>query len=123
MRHLFRKTTALLLTLCMIAGMTGLPITAYAEGIDSGDSGAADKAAPEIGFSVTDSVYGVTELKEEKLSMLFSPMSAVEWAGSGNSDRPYQVSSAEHLADIPNQGMGAHYIQTADINLTGINWT
>jgi len=123
MKHLFRKTTALFLTLCMIVGMTGFPITAYAEGLDSGDGGAADKAAPKIGFSVTDSVYGVTELKEEKLSMLFSPMSAVEWVGIGDENSPYQVSSAEHLADIPNQGMGAHYIQTADINLTGINWT
>jgi len=118
--NLLKKKTTLLLTLCMIIGMTGLPITAYAEGLVSG---AADKAAPEIGFSVTDSVYGATELKEEKLPMLFSPMSAVEWEGDGDADSPYQVSSAEHLADIPNQGLDKYYIQTANIYLTEAGYT
>ena len=120
MNNLLKKKTTLLLTLCMIIGMTGLPITAYAEGLVSG---AADKAAPEIGFSVTDSVYGATELKEEKLPMLFSPMSAVEWEGDGDADSPYQVSSAEHLADIPNQGLDKYYIQTANIYLTEAGYT
>ncbi|HOM42053.1 MAG TPA: hypothetical protein PK481_00795, partial [Bacillota bacterium] len=89
MNNLLKKKTTLILTLCMIVGMIGLTVTAYTEGLDSGDSGAADKAAPEIGFSVTDSVYGATELKEEKLPMLFSPMSAVEWEGDGDADSPY----------------------------------
>ncbi len=190
MKHLFRKTTALLLTLCMIIGMTGLPITAYAEGLDSGGGGAAivaaDKAALEIGFSVTDSVYGVTAnltlpltgvsgsaitwlsdtpeiiandgavtrpaadaedaevtltatitsgeasdtkeftvtvLKESGLEILLGPMSTVVWEGNGDADSPYEVSSAGHLDEIRTKGMDAHYIQTDNIDLTGINWT
>ncbi len=196
MKHLFRKTTALLLTICMIVGMTGLPITAYAEGLDSGDGDAAtvaaDKDALAIGFAGDDSAEGVTGnltlvttgasgssiawlsgntdvitndgtvtrpaidaedaeviltatitcgeasdtkeftvtvLKEEGLHMLLGPMSTVVWEGDGLSEATaFQVSSAEHLADIPNQGLGAHYIQTENIVLPTVaagesNWT
>jgi hypothetical protein len=48
------------MTFCMIVGITGLPATVYAEGLDDEAIAAADKAALAIGFSVADSVYGVT---------------------------------------------------------------
>ncbi len=186
----FRKVAALLLSVCMLIGTPGFPITAYTEGLDSGDGDAAivaaDKAALAIGFSVTDSMYGVTAdltlpvtgmsgsaiawqsdtldviandgtiarpeadaedvevtltatitygkaedtkaftvtvLKEGALGALFGTLS-VTWEGDGSTGRPYEVSSLEHLEDIPNQGLDQHYIQTAsDIDLTGIDWT
>ncbi len=118
---IFRKTTALLLALCMIAGMTGLPITAYAEGLDNGDGDAAIVATDTKEFPVT-------VLKEGEQGLLFGLMS-VTWVGDGLSEATaFQVSSAEHLADIPNQGLDKHYIQTMDITLPEpaageSNWT
>ena len=53
-------------------------------------------------------------------------MSAVEWEGDGDADSPYQVSSAEHLAAIPEKDLTAYYVQTTDIDLAEAgytNWT
>ncbi|NPV91941.1 MAG: S-layer homology domain-containing protein [Firmicutes bacterium] len=188
MKNLFRKITVLVLSLCLIAGMTGLPAAAYAEGPDDAAIVAADKEALAIGLSVTDSVYGVTDdltlpltgvsgsaitwlsdtpeviahdgtvtrpaadaedaevtltaaitygeasdtkaftvmvLKEGEPQMLFGPMSEVVWVGDGlSADTAYQVSSAEHLAAIPEKGLNAYYVQTAPIDLSAYpNWT
>lgn len=41
--------------------------------------------------------------------------------GDGSEENPYQVSTAEQLDAVRND-LSAHYIQTADIDLKGINW-
>lgn len=188
MKNLFRKITALVMTLCMIVGMAGLFATAYAEGLDDAAIVAADKDALAVGFVEGDSADGVTDdltlpltgvsgsaitwlsdapeviaddgavtrpaagaedaevtltatithgeasgakeftvtvLKESEPQMLFAPLS-VTWVGDGSPGGPYQVSSAEHLAWITANSLTAHYIQTANINISGegfTNWT
>jgi hypothetical protein len=59
-KNLFRKTTVLFMTLCLIVGMTGLPMAAYAEGLDDAAIVAADKDALVIGFGSGDSAEGAT---------------------------------------------------------------
>lgn len=44
----------------------------------------------------------------------------IEWVGDGSQSDPYQVVTAEHLDVIAAKSLTAYYIQTADINLTGI---
>ena len=42
-------------------------------------------------------------------------------SGDGSADNPYHVSTAEALNAVRND-LSAHYIQTADIDLSGVNW-
>jgi hypothetical protein len=81
MKYGIRRMLALILSLCMIAGMTGLPITAYAEGPDSGDSDAAivvaDKDALAIGYSGSDGANNVTA--DLTLPVTGASGSAIAW--------------------------------------------
>lgn len=64
---------------------------------------------------------GTAQTKDFTLTIKYVP---VTWVGDGlSADTAYQVSSAAHLDEIRTKGLGAHYIQTTDIDLAGIDWT
>ncbi len=96
---------------------------------DAEDAEVALTATITYGEAEDTKVFTVTVLKEQtdegEPQMLFGPMS-VTWVGDGSAGSPYEVSSAAHLANIPNQGLDKHYIQTENIDLVEAgytNWT
>lgn len=58
---------------------------------------------------------------EEPISEVKPLNNSVYQFGDGSEENPYQVSTAEQLDAVRND-LSAHYIQTADIDLSGINW-
>jgi len=108
-KSLFRIITALFMTLCMIAGMTGLPATACAAGLDDAAIVAADKEALAIGFAVGDSVYGVKD--DLTLPLSGASGSTVTWL----SDTPAVIAHDGTVTRAAAGGSDAEVTLTATI--------
>jgi len=99
----------------MIAGMTVLPRAAYAEGLDDAAIVAADKESLAIGFSVSDSVYGVTD--DLTLPLTGASGSAITWL----SDTP-EVIAHDGAVTRPAADAGdAEVTLTATITYGGVS--
>ncbi len=155
MRSILRKMTAMFITLCLAACITGIPVSAYGIKSDEEIISAAGKGSLDISIAGDISIKaavgnlmlseaGTTgssvewspgtpkdadggkagEEGEDWILMMNGMDSEIIWIGEGTEEDPYEVSSAEHFEAIPEMGLDAHYIQTAEnIDLSASsNW-
>ena len=109
MKYECKRILAIVLSLCMVAGITVFSVTTYAEELDSVAIVAADKAALEVGFSVTDSVYGVTS--DLTLPLTGISGSAITWL----SDTPKIIAHDGAVTRPPAEAGDAEVTLTAAI--------
>ncbi len=57
-----------------------------------------------------------------QLIRLTDQYSIVQLSGSGTPDDPYEIATAEDLAAINDYDINAHYVLTADIDMSGMIW-